>query len=350
MDEDEDFLDSLLSLDLDDSSDTAAENEIDINAEFDRIIKIGDKVWESFPKQPAVNSNINKLLYYIYFSCHYFIIYNKINGENMAPQYSDSDVTVREKSHFIFLREQWKKCKEMVNELYEKINGIIYNKLLEKVENKHVLVWFLEKLKIHKELHTRRLKIDPSTSRTKTTDVTPVYNAVTEQRYDCNNEDHKVWRMLIINPLPSDYNYHNIDPVEGDMGVIDDQNKNNYKIGVQTLKEAGKYDIPDPFYIIVTPQWDKIFRILHFLKHFEDYFFVYVNNGIINEMDHIEHLNIKDTWEYLLKEYANFMKSPSNECTVATTFNNFSREKKTSTQLVFRMSVLRDVFKVLIKF
>ena len=355
--DDEDFLDSLLS-DLEEnsddnssSSDTAHEKEINFQVRYEHVLKIGNDLIESFPKQPDINSKINKLLYHMYYSCHFAIIYNKLDGIDMKPNISsDTDNMLHEKAYYMFLHNQYNQFIKIVSELYERINGIIETKLLEKVEKKDVLVWFLNQIKLHKELHTRRVKIDPSTSRTKTTEVNVTYNAVTHQKYDSTNEDHKLWRMLIINPLPSDYDHNNVDPIEGDLGVSDENHKDDYKLSVKAYKKAGKYDIPDPFCIVVTPQWDKIYRIVHFLKHFEDYFFSYINTGIINEMENIKDLTIKDTWFHLLKEYSSFKENRDRECIVAVTVNGFSREKKTVPQLVFRIAVLRDIFKVLIKY
>lgn len=325
----EDFFDSeleeLLKLD-----------EITTPEEFLRrrkhVSEIGDALFRELPAPP--DDYEERILYYFYYTVQFILLYTKLNGVKPVPDVAnDSDDVIREKAYFIHLDH----CYKQFNEIIQKMTTIIYNNIHERIskhlehEKDHLLFKILKDIVIYKEMHSRRIKSDPSASRTKTTNINRTYNLITDEEYDPKNKDHKTWRMLIFNPLPSDFDYNAVDPNEGGR---------EYALIIEVEKINKTYTVPDPFYIVVTTEWDKIFRLLHTLLHFDEYMHTYLIGCLTNEdFEQIEEFSEwKQVWEFVMKEHWD------------VPIKNLSREKKKTPNFVSRIAELRDFLKAMVDF
>lgn len=281
---------------------------------------------------PPVDSpdKAEELVNIFYYTAQFAIYYIKNNGNVHNADLSDlTDDEMREKAYFIHYLDKYQR---VFKYLVQEIGDSVYNTVCDKLEahvgsQDHVLSYFLEQMEFHKELHSRRVKTDPGGSRTRDDDIIDTYNAVTGEKYNSQNPDHKVWRMLIINPLPSDEDYNAIDPAEGGR---------DHALAIEVEKHKGNYAIEEPFSIVVTPEWDKLLRSVHCILHIEEYLITYLAGSISNEQwDVIDaDMNWFDTWHYLVGE--DFANVP---------IQKFSREKKKVPLLVSRMAELRDFLK-----
>ena len=219
---------------------------------------------KTLPKEPE--DYLERILFYFYYSVQYLVLFSKTDGIKPTPDINDSDERLKEIAYFIHLEDSYYKFNGVIpliaKSMFDLVNHKLYNHIEKNGYDDHPLVFFMKKIIKHKEMHSRRIKSDPAASRTKVDNINATYNSVTQEKYDPNNKDHKSWRMLIINPLPSDYNYKSIDQHEG--GEIHEYN-------VELDKLNGNYNVPDPFFIVVTTEWEKVFRLLHTLLHFEEY-------------------------------------------------------------------------------
>lgn len=278
---------------------------------------------------PEPEDYLERLLYFFYFSAQYLILSAKTNGDKPIPDVlHDSDETLKEKAYFIHLFECFNKFNDIMGliaiSMYNEFDNRLKVHLKEQYDD-HTLAYFMGALKIHKELHSRRIKSDPSTFRTKVDDIRVTYNTITKEKYNPNDKDHKSWRLLIINPLPSDYNYKSIDPHEGG---------NTHELNIEISKLNGTYNVPKEFSIIVTTEWDKVLRLIHTTLHFDEYMHTYIVNSIsVEDLKVIQGLNWKDAWKYLFKDYYNVK------------LDEFSREKKKTPSIVFKIAELRDLLK-----
>jgi hypothetical protein len=232
----------------------------------------------------------------LYHSVQYIVAYCKYDGHFQVPDpLRDSDDVSKEK---IYL-DGYAGCYQKLKIVIDNIASTFYNTVLDKLEERvqyeeHPLVFFLEAVEKHKELHCRHLKTDPGVARSKADKVQPTYNAVTGELYDFENPNHKSWRSLIINPLPSDYDYEKVDPEEGGK---------DHKILIELEKQNGTYNVPEPFSIVVTQEWENMFRSLHSLIHFEDYLVTKVLKCVTNdEWEHTKHMNFADTWHHIMSD------------------------------------------------
>ena len=136
----------------------------------------------------------------------------------------------------------------------------------------------------------------------------------------------QTWRMVIMHPLPSDYNHNEIDPKEGGRA---------HQLAIEVDKIHGTHQIPDPYSIVVTAEFDTILRMLHVLIHFEDYMYNFIVIDI--DLDDLKPDRFADVWVNLFKEHA---KVPIDKLT---------RETKTSPKIVSNTSKLRDFLKIVMK-
>lgn len=296
------------------------------------VSEIGDALFRELPTPP--DDYEEKVLYYFYYTVQFILLYTKLNGEKPVPDIiNDTDEIIREKAYFIHLDH----CYKQFNEMLQKMTTTIFNLIHEKISNhlehdkNHLMFKILKDIVVYKEMHSRRIKSDPSASRTKTTHVNRTYNLITDEEYDPENKDHKTWRMLIFNPLPSDFDYNAIDPNEGGR---------EYALTIEVEKLNKTYSVPDPFYIVVTTEWDKIFRSLHTLLHFDEYMHTYLIGCLTNEdFEIIENLSKwKNVWEFAMKEHSD------------VPIKYLSREKKKTPNFVSRIAELRDFLKAMVGF
>lgn len=260
----------------------------------DDFAKIREEVYEYFENIPE--SYEEGLPIILYHAVQYIVAYSKREGEPAIPDpYQDTDDECREKTYIQGCSGCYEKLRELIEFIASTLYNSVFDKLLDHVKDEdHPLLYFLEAVERHKELHSRHLKTDPGVARARSDDIRPTYNAVTGERYDFENPDHKSWRSLIINPLPSDYNYNELDPKEGGK---------DHQILIELEKEKGNYTVPEPFSIVVTQEWGTIFKAVHSLIHFEDYLVTRVLNAISpEEWKQIQDLSLLASWRVLMTD------------------------------------------------
>jgi hypothetical protein len=318
----------------------------DIQKRHDYVKKLGeDFIHENF--FPIPEELEDKVLYYYYFAIQFVILHCKINGgETVIQLMTDTDERIKECAYITFLDDCYNALLEIVKEKHMEILNRIVDKCCENLGNstfqynKHSISGLIQDILDYSEMHSRRAKLNPSDL-----SAQPLLNSITYEPYDNTNEDHKLWRMLIFNPLKTDKNYKLPDVEEAPLHVP-----------LRTDKEPD-IEVPEPFMRLILPQWDKLLRSLHMASHFHDYLYTYINSAIrgIEWENVIDKVPWGDAWYYLTKDFGNVEKAKENESTlvencVVATINNFSREKKKIPFLIFRISVLRDNLKVLIKY
>lgn len=260
----------------------------------DDCAKIREDVYQYFETLPE--NHEEGLPIFMYHAVQYVLAYSKREGRPAIPDpCEDSDEECREKAFIQGCGGCFEKLREIIEFIANSLYNSVFDKLLDHVKDEdHPLLYFLEAVGRHKEMHSRHLKTDPGVARARSDEIRSTYNAVTGERYEHENPDHKSWRSLIINPLPSDYNPDELDPKEGGK---------DHQILIELEKEKGTYNVPDPFSIVVTQEWATIFRAVHSLIHFEDYLVTRVLSAIsADEWKQIEHLSLLASWRLLLTD------------------------------------------------
>jgi hypothetical protein len=260
------------------------------------------------------------------------ILYHKYDGEVPKPDFEDCDEKIREKAHIVYLDRSFRDFTEMMKEISHHIlEDVIKQKAIQHLGgvqqfNKHPIRDTLEYVCLHKEMHSRRSKLNPATNRVKADNMQITRNSITCEVYDSDkNPDHHLWRMLIFTPLHSDYNKHAVDMSE-----------NMYQVNVP--------EIPEPFIVVVTPDWDKLLRMLHMCVHFQEYLYTYINTALSEEeLNKIKTLNCEETWHYLTGDFGKILPNVKDKIVnpVVASLDKFSRQKKDVSPLIFRIGVLR---------
>jgi hypothetical protein len=233
-----------------------------------------------------------------------------------------------------------------------KICNAVYNKLrisiLEHTKTEdHPLLWYLKKIWEHREMHTRRCKADPAMQRTKTdsnrANAQVSRNVITGEQFNARVPNHQEWRWIILNPLPTDYNIHAIDPEEG--GV-----DHTFKMQVaqvtdnEQLQVPDEYQLQDPFGGTFTREWEKIFcfanNIFHFLEFVNDYvLFAVEQDGTGKQNPDYSTMLWDEAWIHMASiTYA------------SVTARRLSRERKKAPLLINRIAELRDILDAAIQF
>lgn len=310
-----------------------------------RTVEIGEEEWKKYEKIPQVstdtryseNDYTQKMYHLFYFAIQFVILYHKFDGQiPSVPMYGDSEALIREKSYYVLLCDCYHRFVNIVSEIsknvYETFKQRIQTHLGDDYEN-HPISDILDCICKYKEMHSRRLKLDPGTNKTKSDDFTATYNAITGELYNNANKEHKIWRLIVFNPLPSDYDYKNKDPKEQDEAEL-----MNIKVDIMN----GKYTIPDAFGYVVDNEWDRKIRMLHTLHHFRDHFYTYINLGITEEQwDKIAHMNCRETVEYLFGKELPTIRH-KNETPYSLWISRLEKKKKEGPELIYRIAVLRD--------
>ena len=329
----------------------------DLHKEFNQR---GDAILKTMvPDPPLVignNDDADWLLYLFYYAVQYVLVHCKMDGDIPKPNpfhfKKENDQVFGDKVYYMHLCSCYNKLMEKVTIMGEQMYNAMESGIKDTLRQQgvrdvkmHPMCYILESIKKHKELHSKRLKLDPNTQinqqvpsmiKNKITK-----NCVTYETYDPNNVDHKRWKQLIFNPLPSDYNNDNINPQEGE---------ESHRYAIEVAKLQGKWNIPEPFAFVVTPNWDKQFRILHTIYHFREYMYMYIANSIEeNDWETIRKIeNWQDAWKFIMGEYAEFIplgrdNVKGNKASVVVhTIRKLPKEKKNVPPIVFRMIELRD--------
>jgi len=285
-----------------------------------RFYEICEDVYSKIPVPPD-EGTLEHVLYHFYYSVQFAIVFHKHNERPVPDFVNDTDDIIREKAYINHLHTSYRTFQKLIRALGKNVHQSVLSKInaLPPSENRDTLNWFIDQLKIYTELHSRRVKSDPAASRTKTDIIQRTFNVITGEEYNHSNDDHKSWRQLIVNPLPSDYDRNAIDPKEGGK---------THELALAVEKLKGNAVVPDPFMVVVTTEWDKFLRMLHTLLHFEDYMHTYLI-GCIN-LDEIEQMTWQQAWAHLFKEHKD------------VPIKTLSREKKKTPQIVSRTAELRD--------
>jgi hypothetical protein len=352
----EDFRDFCRRVDLDSSSEEEKEPEMTHEQikEWHRwAVEIGEQEWEKYKKEPEIstdsrygeNDYTQKMYHLYYFAIQFVILHHKFNGNiPSVPQYKDSETTIREKSFYVFLNDCYLRFVHIVAE----ISSNVYTTFKERIQThlgdqyeEHPISHILDCICKYKEMHSRRLKLDPATNKTKSDEVSSTYNAITGELYNNENKEHRIWRLIIFQPLPSDYDYKNKDPKESDDVAIA-----NIKIDLMN----GKYDIPEEFGYVVDNEWDRKLRVLHVLHHFKDYFYTFLVEGILEDQwNRIEHMNCQETVDFLFGKELPVTRH-NNETKYSLWISRLDKKKKDAPILIYRIAVLRDILEAGIQF
>lgn len=305
-------------------------------------------MYKSFPPMPNTNE-IAQISFMVLYTAQYTILYQSLGGVQAKPCKDDSDEEMLEKATFIHLRsieEQFFRiCKTLSVDFYVLLETLI----TRQGGDDHPLLHALEMVENYTEMHSRRLKSDPTSQRHPKDfehGYRPALNIVTGEEYvatpteivdvqeshvitekkSYNRDDCCNWRWITFHPLPSDADYRNIDPLEGD---------EVHRLNVQVEEIQGTSECPEVTGFIVGTQWDKMLRLLHTMLHMEDYFCHYILGALKDsEQEQIVGMKWADAWELLVgQEYA---KKPVEK---------FSREKKKVPMLVSRIAEFRDLMK-----
>ena len=285
-----------------------------------------EAIYNEFPPEPLIQEE--KMLYYLFYAAQYSIFYFLKDGKLSPPQATDSISVLREKAIGIHLYSIWNKFVDQID-LYGDQLIVKITEGIKKRQPKHPLLYFIDELCQHKELHSRRIKGNPALQRTRqeiqrvSNPATPAKNLITDELYDAKNPRHDQWKWLIINPLPSDYDENVLDPEEGNLNhMISELN--------------GHSKLKNPYCVIVTNEFDKLLRLLHTMLHFESYLNNYMIGSISSaQLSTIESMNSwDDIWHNLLGD--DYHDKP---------IEKMSREKKTNPLLVSRLAELRDLLR-----
>lgn len=162
------------------------------------IESIMDKVLMDIPKEPEdADSPLEYLLYHFYYTVQFFVYHYKLNGDSFFPHVeTDSDEVLTEKAYYTHLRYCHKAFSEKLRQLAQQNYAAYFSAVAERPGSK-TLLEFMKQLYVHKEMHSRRIKTDPTQSRTKTDTKRATVNCVNKETYDPKNEAHKVrWYVL----------------------------------------------------------------------------------------------------------------------------------------------------------
>lgn len=320
------------------------ENFPELHAEF---MRKGEEIWNTkIPKRPilpSVNPTIDHqidLAYYnLYFSVQYAIIYHKFDGEippmNFMEDLQNPEM-MEDKIFYLNCSIAYQNLTDFTHAIAEHMANTVRARL----SPQDPVCIFMENLFKHQELHSRRLKLDPGIKER------PTYNAVTGERYDSKNKDHKKWRLLFIYPLATDYDSQAIDDV---VAAQDEQ----HDLAIKAAKLMGERNVPEPFGIVVNPDWDKVLRIIHIMYYFTDYLFQYIVSGIdCDTWASLQHMDREETWETLMGEFGELprLEKRDNQSPIALWVAGLKKEKKNVPVTIFRMTVLRDLLTTGIKF
>lgn len=307
------------------------------------------KVSQNFPREPI--PKLERLLFWLHYTVQ-FATFSMTFGKTLGPiDVNDNDEDFLKKAtaiHFFqFYKSFMEACQLMaLGNMFISFfllafflkKRLEYYKIIVKStkailppheKDNHIVFELLKAVGQHKEMHSRGIKADAHMKRTKMEideDTSPPYNIITKEVFDPNNKAHVKWKSLVFHPLPSDDDYNNIDPVEGD---------SDYQTLVTLEQIQGEYPVEEPYHVLVTEKWDKLLRHLHTMMWMEEYVHSYIVGGIPD--DTFEQMRSKTTWD---EAWATATGSFATK-----TIDKFSRVKKTTPLIVSRTAEFRDLIK-----
>ena len=328
-DDDDSILDDLFSS----SSSSEEEEEQVVRQDYESLTRIGNEVLLPLQDDEPKDDE-DKICWLFFFTVHLLIINYQIpDGTefDVMPQTTDTDAMVRFKAYCLFVKDCYERFFVIMSTIQTNIEQYLQNVVPSHAPR---IANFIKLLKKHKELHSRRIKIDPAQSRTKNDNVTPTVNLITNETYDADNDDHKTWMTLIFVPLDSDYNEDAIDAKEGGK---------EHELAIEVEKLQNRHHVPDPFFFVVTKEWDSTFRTMHVLYHFFDYLHIMIFGCISKEQDEMLRTFKREDWagqwQYLVGE--EFCNVP---------IKRFRNEKKKVPPLVSEMAEFREFLRAIVHF
>jgi hypothetical protein len=315
-------------------------------AEMNRIM---EDYFQRLPPEPE--DTTQRLLYWFFYHIQYSIYTMLHNGEKALPAQTDSVAKLHEKAHVLHMYDAHVKFTPAIDIARKEYCTLINRKIraLPGMDAKHPIFDFLNDLEKHKELHTRRIKENPTMRRTRgAIGERPevVHNLITGEAFDYANPAHKTWRMLIINPLPSDSDYRVLDPAEivanakiDALSMESEEAIREHVTGAElnamlTMDRLGKM-----YCVLVTNEWDKLLRVIHTMIHFEDYIQNYIV-GAITDAD----WQVIDTDEYK-NDWQAVWRFLTTDAFYDKPIGKYGKVKKEMPQIVTRISEVRDLLK-----
>ena len=332
-----------------------------------RMNAIIDQVESSMP--PVPDETIPKVLHWLYYSCM-CCLYYALKGEDFdwTPQLSDADDLIREKAFGLYFDRMFRIfmvfADDLDNNFYNMISERIYAHLGR--QTRHPIFTYMERLSLHKELHSRRVKADPCLPRTKNEPVgASAINIVTQESYtsqhprnheqtnddevptsstpwrktdkeiqelrNSNSTNHRSsWKVLIINPLPSDTDENAVDPVE--------RTQDQELLHAVDVVHKEKRDL-DPYGVFVTDDWDKLLRTIHGVCHLQ----LYVQDRMCeavteDQLKEMQGMPWEQAWKYLAGKHAH------------KTITELSGNKKALPPVIVNLMELRDFVQFVVSF
>lgn len=335
-DSDDSILDDLFSTSSDDEQEQAPPPVPPASPagleDVERFERLGLEVFDALEREP--DDPEDRIAHLFFFTVQCLIINYLIpdgTEYNACPVPSDSDAVVRFKAFLMFTKDCHDKFIVLMSTIRDNILQYVESVIPTHAPRVHN---FLRLLAKHKELHSRRIKIDPAQTRTKNDNISTTVNLITNEVYNPDDDDHKSWMTLVFVPLDSDYNEDAIDAKEGGK---------EHALAIEVDKLLNKNHVPDPFFFVVTKEWDKIFRMVHSLNFFYDYLNVIIYGTISAQQDamlrRFKQEDWHGQWEYLVgEEFSN------------VSIKKFRNEKKSVPKLVSEMAEYRDYLRAIVHF
>lgn len=279
--------------------------------------------YREFPPEPKDPQAI--LSYLLFYSCMH-VIYDNFNPEPQKPSMNDSDAQLREKTFGIHFLACYHKFCKIVRDLSTEFYVALERNLISRCGEEHPLTQLLPKFNEHAELHSRRLKGNP-TGQKKRADgvVLPFINIVNGIEYDMENLEHRKWRWLIFNPLRTDMDQNAINYAEAD-------DIERVQMDLDHIQGVESHE--DPYGPIVTPEWNTLLCLLHTFLHIEDYLAVRILKPVLSMTEDLSVMKWDQLWSAIVTpEYAK------------KSIEKYSREKKKTPEIVSRIAEFRDLFK-----
>lgn len=288
------------------------------------------KLYATYPQTPKKRDE--RLVFWLYHVVKFGIFFDIRSDQLSEPNPNDTDEQLKEKAFGIHYFDIWQKFKEETEVLASDLFKKIYVTLVDECggSKDHPVVAFMNELVKHKELHSRGCKGNPNMQRTKK-DISegskPVFNLITGEEYDESNPDHGTWRMLIINPLPSDDDYRQIDPKEGD-------DAQQLMVAFEEIQDPELAKARTPYAVYVTPHWDKLLRLLHTMLWMDTYIYTRIVGVVTQEQyDQARGMCWDDVWKSIAKEHH------------SKPVGKLSREVKKMPPVISRIAEFRDLLK-----
>ena len=280
------------------------------------IEKLASAVYNTFPPLKKNSTELDNMLYHFFYFVQYIVRMDQLGGKNDSTLFllTDNDLVIAHKAHLYALRVMFEKFQAVIH-LFAKDK---YEKTLAKMpEGNPTREWF-SMLPKYKEMHVRRIKTDLSAGKTK--------NSVTHETFDPANPNHKSWRWIIFNPLPSDFDTDALDPEEDVASYVN----------LEADRLRGTSNVPEPFCVIVTMEFANLFKTMHVLLHFHDY----VNHYLLEciDPDFVEHQGRKMSWQHYWRHLVGDDFADKG-------IEDFGREKRKMPEMVTRIATLRDFLK-----